>query len=222
MVVILLGPPGVGKGTQGVLLEEALQWERVATGDLLRNAVREGTELGRKAHGYMEAGDLVPDALIVSLVKELLAGLPPAKGVLLDGFPRTLAQGEALDQVLPEVNRQVDGVVLLEAPDEVLVKRVSGRRSCPDCGRVYNVHFDPPVTEGICDGCGSRLAHRKDDAPDTVAHRLEVYRELTEPLVAYYQGGDVPLLRVDGDRALDEVTGAIRSALAEELGVEAP
>jgi adenylate kinase len=221
MVVILLGPPGVGKGTQGVLLEEALEWERVATGDLLRNAVREGTELGRKAQGYMEAGDLVPDALIVSLVKELLAGLPQPKGVLLDGFPRTLAQGEALDQVLPEVDRQVDGVVLLEAPDEVLVKRVSGRRSCPDCGRVYNVHFDPPATEDICDGCGSRLVHRKDDAPDTVAHRLEVYRELTEPLVAYYQGGGVPLLRVDGDRALDEVTAAIRRALAEELGVEA-
>lgn len=221
MVVILLGPPGVGKGTQGALLEEALGWERVATGDLLRNAVREGTELGRKAQRYMEGGDLVPDDLIVSLVKELLEGLPGDRGVLFDGFPRTLAQAEALDAVLPEVGRQVDGVVLLEAPDDVLVKRVSGRRSCPECGRVYNIHFDPPVTEGICDACGAHLTHRKDDTPETVAHRLEVYRELTEPLVAYYQSGGMPVLRVDGDRALDEVTGEIRRAMAEELGVEA-
>jgi adenylate kinase len=221
MVVILLGPPGVGKGTQGALLEEALGWERVATGDLLRNAVREGTGLGRKAQSYMEAGDLVPDALIISLVRELLEALPEPKAVLFDGFPRTLAQGEALDEVLPEVDRRVDGVVLLEAPDDVLVKRVSGRRSCPDCGRVYNVHFDPPATEGICDACGSRLAHRKDDTPETVAHRLEVYRKLTEPLVAYYQGAGVAILRVDGDRSLDEVTEAIRDAMAEELGVEA-
>lgn len=221
MVVILLGPPGVGKGTQGALLEEALDWERVATGDLLRNAVRQGSELGRKAQRYMEAGDLVPDSLIISLVRELLEGLPDERGVIFDGFPRTLAQAEALDEVLPEVGRRVDGVILLEAPDDVLVKRVSGRRSCPGCGRVYNVHFDPPITEGICDGCGARLEHRKDDAPETVAHRLEVYRELTEPLVAYYDKGDAPVLRVDGDRTVDEVTEEVRRILAAELGVEA-
>lgn len=221
MVVILLGPPGVGKGTQGVLLEEALGWERVSTGDLLRQAVRDGTELGRKAQGYMEAGDLVPDSLIIALIRGLLEELPEERGVLLDGFPRTLAQGEALDEVLPEVDRRVDGIVLLEAPEDVLIKRVSGRRSCPECGRVYNVHFDPPITEGICDECGARLEHRPDDDPETVRHRLEVYRELTEPLVTYYEDGGAPVLRVDGDQGLEAVTGAIRRALASELGVEA-
>ena len=221
MVVILLGPPGVGKGTQGVFLEEALEWERVSTGDLLRAAVREGTELGRKAQGYMDAGDLVPDSLIIAMIRELLEGLDGDQGVIFDGFPRTLAQGEALDEVLPEVGRRVDGVVLLEAPDEVLVKRVSGRRSCPGCGRVYNVHFDPPITEGLCDECGARLVHREDDSRSTVRHRLKVYRELTEPLVEYYEESPAPVLRVDGDQGLDEVAAEIRDVLSRELGVEA-
>lgn len=221
MVVILLGPPGVGKGTQGVFLEEALEWERVSTGDLLRAAVREGTELGRKAQGYMDAGDLVPDSLIIAMIRELLEGLDGDQGVIFDGFPRTLAQGEALDEVLPEVDRKVDGVVLLEAPDDVLVKRVSGRRSCPECGRVYNVHFDPPITEGLCDECGSRLVHREDDSPQTVRHRLKIYRELTEPLVEYYEKSPTPVLKVDGDQGLDEVAAEVREVLSRELGVEA-
>lgn len=221
MVVILLGPPGVGKGTQGALLEQRLGWERVATGDVLRSAVREGSELGRKAQRYMDAGDLVPDSLVVALVRELLEELPPERGVLFDGFPRTPAQAEALDEVLPDVGRRVDGVVLLEAPDEVLVKRVSGRRSCPGCDRVYNVHFDPPITEGICDGCGERLVHRKDDDEATVRHRLQVYRELTEPLVAYYEKGDPPVLRVDGDGTVEAVGDGVLEALRTELGVEA-
>jgi adenylate kinase len=220
MVVILLGPPGVGKGTQGVLLEEALGWERVATGDLLRSATREGTELGRKAQAYMEAGDLVPDSLITALVSELLEGLPRHRSVVFDGFPRTLAQAEALDEVLKGVKRKVDAVILLEAPEDVLVKRVSGRRSCPGCNRVYNIYFDPPITEEICDECGEHLVHRKDDEPATVRHRLEVYHELTEPLVAHYDEGPAPVLRVDGAQGLDEVAAEIRAVLASELGVE--
>jgi adenylate kinase len=220
MVVVLLGPPGVGKGTQGALLAEDLEWVWIATGDLLRRAKREGTELGRKARAFMDAGDLVPDDLIVAMVKERLAEMDPETGVILDGFPRTVPQAEALDRVLPEVSRRVDAVILLEAPADVLVKRLSGRRSCPECGRVYNVFFDPPETEGRCDACGSELVHRADDGAETVEHRLSVYRELTEPLVEYYDEGPSPVLRIEGDRPPEEVRGGIREALASELGVE--
>lgn len=213
MVVILLGPPGVGKGTQGATLADARDWERIATGDILRAARREGTELGEKARSYMDAGELVPDDLIVALVREHLEELPPGQGVVFDGFPRTVPQAQALATVLPELDREVDAVLLLEAPDEVLVKRVSGRRSCPECGRVYNIHFDPPTTEGICDECGARLRHRDDDTADTVKHRLQVYKELTRPLVAYYENSSAPVVRIDGDQGLDEVQAEIRGAL---------
>ncbi len=221
MVIILLGPPGVGKGTQGALLTESFGWERIATGDLLRGARRDGTELGRQAQSYMDAGNLVPDELIVALVREHLKKLPPERGVVFDGFPRTLAQAEALDQVLPEVGRKVDAVLLLEAPADVLVKRLSGRRSCPQCERIYNIHFDPPVTEGTCDECGARLIQRKDDLPDTVRHRLSVYRDQTRPLVTHYEEGSTPVLRIEGDRKLEHVTRAIRRSLVKQLGVEA-
>lgn len=221
MVVVLLGPPGVGKGTQGALLTEDLGWEWISTGDLLRRAQREGTELGRKAQAYMEAGDLVPDELILAMMKEGLEALDPGTGVVLDGFPRNLHQARELDRMLPEVSRKVDGVVLLEAPAEVLVKRLSGRRSCPECGRVYNVHFDPPSTPGQCDACGARLVHREDDDVGTVEHRLEVYRARTEPLVAYYEESPARVLRIDGDRPPEEVRDGVRNALRSELGVEA-
>lgn len=220
-VLILLGPPGVGKGTQGAMLADAMNAERLATGDLLRAARRDGTELGRKAQSYMDAGDLVPDELIVALVRERLEALPDEQGVIFDGFPRTVPQAEALEVVLEGVRRDLDAVVLFEAPDDVLVKRISGRRSCPECGRVYNVHFDPPITEGICDACGARLDHRKDDSLETVRHRLDVYRKLTEPLVAHYDSGRAPVLRVDGDRSLEEVQSETRRGLAEHVGVGA-
>lgn len=219
-VVILLGPPGVGKGTQGAMLAERLGWERIATGDLLRSARREGTELGRKAQAFMDAGDLVPDSLIVEMVSDRLAQLPPDQGIIFDGFPRTVAQAEALEAVLAEVGRGVDGVLLLEAQDELLVRRISGRRSCPGCGRVYNVHFDPPRKEGVCNDCASSLDQREDDTVDTVRHRLDVYRKLTEPLVDYYEGGPVRMLRVDGERSLEDVRSAVESALIEHLRVE--
>lgn len=222
IVLILLGPPGVGKGTQGALLAEWLGWERLATGDVLRAARREGTELGRKAQAYMDAGDLVPDSLIVDLVRDRLEDLPDAQGVIFDGFPRTVAQAEALAGVLPSVSRRVDGVLLLEAPDETVVKRISGRRSCPQCDRVYNVHLDPPITEGVCDECGAILDHRKDDTPETVKHRLEVYRSQTEPLVAFYEEREPPVIRIAGDRSLEAVRDSVRSALVDQLGVGSP
>jgi adenylate kinase len=220
MVIILLGPPGVGKGTQGELLAETLEWDRLVTGDLLRAARRDGTETGNRAKAYMDRGDLVPDEVIVALVKERISSLPDDQEIIFDGFPRTVPQAEALDEVLPESGRAIDAVVLLEAPDEVLVKRIGGRRSCSSCGRIYNVHFDPPEAGDTCDECGSELLHRSDDDPDTVRHRLEVYRAQTEPLVQYYESGDAEVLRIDGNREPGEVQASIRSALASHLGIK--
>lgn len=215
MVIVLLGPPGVGKGTQAVRLAEELYAAHVSTGDLLRAARRAGTELGQKAQGYMDAGELVPDDLILGLVREHLGDIDTDSDVLFDGFPRTTAQADGLSAVLDEVDRRVDGVVLFEAPDETIVKRLSGRRSCPDCGAVYNVHYNPPGAEGTCDRCGGVLVHRADDSPDTVGRRLEVYREQTAPLVAHYEGKSAPLMRVQADRSVDDVYADFRSVVEE-------
>lgn len=216
MVVILLGPPGVGKGTQAVRLAESIGWEHISTGDLLRAARRDGTELGMKAQTFMDAGELVPDSLILDLVREYLGGVAPEAGILFDGFPRTTAQADGLDEVLVDACRRVDGVVLFEAPDEELVKRLSGRRSCPECGSVYNVHVSPPAKEGVCDRCGAELVQRVDDEADTVRRRLEVYQELTAPLIAYYQDHDAEFRTVDAARGVDDVHEAFRAAV--EIG----
>jgi adenylate kinase len=215
MVVILLGPPGVGKGTQAVILAEGLGWAHVSTGDLLRAARREGTDLGGQAQAFMDRGELVPDELILAMVEEHLAGLPSEQGVLLDGFPRTGPQAEALDGILPGLGRQVDAVVLFTAPDGVLVKRISGRRSCPECGAVYNVHYNPPKRPGRCDRCPeAELAHRADDQEETVVRRLEVYRDLTEPLIRYYQESGARLVSVDADRDVEGIQADVRSELS--------
>ena len=221
MVVILLGPPGVGKGTQGARLVDEVGWVRIATGDLLRAARREGTELGKRAQAYMDEGELVPDDLIVAMVREHLEKLDAGTTVLFDGFPRTVPQAVALDAMLPEVGRKVDGVLLFEAPDEVLVKRISGRRSSPE-GRVYNVYFDPPKVEGKCDVTGSELIHREDDRPETVERRLEVYRTQTSPLISYYDAAPTRVMRIRGDGEMEEVWAGVTDALAAELGVEVP
>ena len=213
MVVILLGPPGVGKGTQAVRLADSVGWEHVSTGDLLRAAHRDGTELGLKAQGFMDVGELVPDRLILDLVHEHLGGVAPEAGILFDGFPRTTAQADGLDEVLTEVGRRVDAVILFEAPDEELIDRLSGRRSCPECGAVYNVHVSPPATEGTCDRCGGTLVHRADDEADTVRRRLEVYAELTAPLIEYYQGHEAVFRSVDAARSVDEVQESFRAAV---------
>lgn len=206
---MLLGPPGVGKGTQGARLSQSEGWAHVSTGDLLRQARRDRTPLGRKAEEYMDRGELVPDGLIVDLVKAHLSGLDAAQGVIFDGFPRTVPQAEALDGALDEVGRRVDHVVVLEADPEVLFQRISGRRSAPS-GRVYNVYFDPPQREGVCDETGEPLVHRADDEPETVRKRLEVYEEQTAPLVDFYdRRGQVR--RVNGEGAMEDVQDAIRS-----------
>lgn len=211
MRLILLGAPGAGKGTQGALLAEKHDLERIVTGNILRQAVRDDTPLGREARRYMDAGELVPDHLIVEMLREVIAGA--RNGFVMDGFPRTLEQGRSLDVTLEEEGDPIDAVIVLEAPDDVLVRRISGRRSCPACGAVYNAYFDPPAVAEICDRCGTNLVQRVDDHEETVRHRLDVYREETRPLIDYYRDGGVTVRIVDGHRTVDEVQDAIDEAL---------
>lgn len=218
MVVVLLGPPGVGKGTQAVRLVDELAAAHVSTGDLLRAARREGTELGTLAQGFMDRGELVPDDLILDLVKEHLAGFDASTDVMFDGFPRTTDQATGLDRVLEASGRRVDAVVLFEAPDDVLVKRLSGRRSCPECGAVYNAYFSPPATEGVCDRCEGTLVHRADDEPETVQRRLQVYLDQTAPLIAFYEDHAAAMTRISADRDVEEIYGEFRSAVKGSAG----
>ncbi len=212
-IVVLLGAPGVGKGTQGVRLGRELGWAHVSTGDLLRAALRNGTPLGHEARKYMDAGELVPDGVMIDLVGEHLAGLGPRRGVVFDGFPRTVQQAEALDRALAGEGRAVAAAALLDAPDAVLFKRISGRRSSPG-GRVYNVYFDPPRRDGVCDETGDALIHRADDQPETVRTRLAVYQEVTAPLIGYYEAKGL-LVRVNAEGDIDEVYAALLAAVGD-------
>lgn len=213
MNLILFGPPGAGKGTQGQLLAEAHGLKKISTGDLLREAVRAGTQLGTEAKRFMDAGELVPDSVILGLVREYLGGDAGA-GFILDGFPRTIAQAEGLDRMLAELHQPINAVLVLDVEDEILVKRLSGRRSCPNCGAVYNVYFDAPKIDGRCDRCDSELVHRVDDDASTVRRRLQVYRDQTAPLIEYYQRGRTsPVHTLDGDRSIDEVQAEIKGVL---------
>ena len=214
MIVILLGPPGVGKGTQGKLLCASEGLEHLSTGDLLRAARREGTELGRQAQAFMDRGELVPDEVIVGMVREKLTELGSDAGVVFDGFPRTVPQAEALARTLADLGRTLDRVVVMTAHDDVLVRRLSGRRSCPQDGTVYNVYTSPPEVDGVCDSCGSELVHRRDDDPETVQNRLDVYRQQTAPLIDFYRRlPTVPVVEVDGAQDVEDVQTALRGAL---------
>jgi adenylate kinase len=211
--LVLLGPPGSGKGTQGERLQEDFRLPYYATGDILRAAVREGTELGAEAKDYMDRGDLVPDEVMVRLIAERIARQEAADGFILDGFPRTAGQAEALDAKLAELGRELTAALVIKASDDEVVRRLGGRRTCVKEGHVFHVEFDPPKNEGICDICGARLEIRDDDKPEVIRNRLAQYHEKTEPLIAYYE--DRGLLRqVDGSLPPDEVTDRIRALLA--------
>jgi adenylate kinase len=203
MNLVLFGPPGAGKGTQGTVLAETRGLLKISTGDILRDAVRAGTSLGTEAKKFMDAGELVPDSVILGLVREAIQDA--GNGFIMDGFPRTIAQAEGVDRMLGDLKNAIDAVVVLDVPDEALVKRLSGRRSCPQCGAVYNVYFDKPKTDELCDRCQSKLVQRADDQRDTVVRRLEVYQQQTSPIIDYYkkQGADVHFIK--GDRGIDEV-----------------
>jgi adenylate kinase len=209
--LILLGPPGAGKGTQAERLQSELPLTYVATGDILRQAVADGTDLGREAKAYMDRGELVPDDVIIGVILERMAE-SDGDGVLLDGFPRTVAQAEALDTALAERDRELSAVLLIDVPEEDLVRRISGRRVCQN-GHVYHVEHNPPKQEGVCDVDGTELSQREDDREETVRKRLEVYRDQTSPLIDYYDDRSL-LHRFDGTRTPDEV----RSSLLEAIG----
>jgi adenylate kinase len=211
--LILLGPPGSGKGTQGERLQEDFRLPYYATGDILRAAVRDGTDLGREAKEYMDRGDLVPDEVIVGVIAERVASHESADGFILDGFPRTLPQAEALEAKMEELDREITAAVLIEVPDEEVVRRLGGRRTCVKNGHVFHVEFDPPKNEGVCDVCGARLEVRDDDKPEVIRHRLEQYHDKTEPLISYYEGRGL-LRRVDGALPPDEVGDRIRALIA--------
>ena len=211
--LVLLGPPGSGKGTQGERLQEDFRLPYYATGDILRAAVREGTELGTTAKEYMDRGDLVPDEVIVGLIAERVSRSEAGDGFILDGFPRTIAQAEALDAKMEELGRELTAAILIEVSDDEVVRRLGGRRTCVKEGHIFHVEFDPPKNEGICDICGARLEIRDDDKPEVVRHRLEQYHSKTEPLVAYYEAKGL-LRRVDGSLEPDEVNDRIRALLA--------
>ena len=211
--LVLLGPPGSGKGTQGERLQEDLRLPYYATGDILRAAVRDETELGRTAKEYMDRGDLVPDEVIVGVIAERLGSAEALDGFILDGFPRTTPQAEALDAKLTDLGRAVTAVLLIDVSDDEVVRRLGGRRTCEAEGHVYHVDFNPPKVEGVCDIDGSPLVVRDDDKPDVIRKRLATYHEKTEPLVSYYEGKGV-LRRVDGERDPDAVTEELRRTLA--------
>ena len=211
--LILLGPPGAGKGTQAQRLVEDFDLPYYATGDILRAAVTEESELGREAKGYMDDGQLVPDDLICKVIMERIDSKEAEDGFLLDGFPRNLHQANVLEAALTRRDRRLTAALLIEAPDDEVIRRLSGRRICVKNQHLYHVEFDPPKHEGVCDQDGSRLIQRDDDKPETVKQRLEVYREQTEPLREHYEQIGV-LRRFDGTRPQGEVHDHVRAAVA--------
>ena len=212
MRLVLVGPPGAGKGTQAEFISAHLGVPKISTGDIFRANVSQGTPLGQQARAYMDAGDLVPDEITVGMVQDRLAEDDAGKGFLLDGFPRTVPQARTLDDLLLEAGTPLDVVLELVVDDDEVVRRLSGRRTCRNCGHIWHIDFDPPSVEGVCDSCGGELFQRDDDKPDTIRHRLEVYYEQTSPLVGYYAEQGI-LVGIDAMGPVDDVTTRAVDAL---------
>lgn len=212
MKLILLGPPGAGKGTQAKMLMDRFGIPQISTGDILRAAVKEGTPMGVKAKSFMDAGGLVPDEVVVGIVRERLQKSDCHQGFILDGFPRTVPQANALQANLSELGKNLDAVVSLDVDVEALVERLTGRRTCRNCGRGYHIKFDPPVVSGKCDACGGELLQRDDDQESTIRHRLDVYNEQTSPLVDYYRQAGL-LTAVDGMQDIKVVQDQVLKSL---------
>jgi adenylate kinase len=211
--LILFGPPGAGKGTQAGRLREDFQVPFISTGDMLRSNVKEQTDLGQQAKEYMDAGELVPDELIVAMISERLQDEDARDGFILDGFPRNIEQAKALEKQLSELGRRVTAALLIDVPDEEVVRRLAGRRVCVKAGHNYHVEFDPPKHDDKCDQDGSRLIQRDDDKPEVIKNRLRVYHENTEPLIDHYDEKGV-MRRIDGTRPAAEVHDHIRAVIA--------
>ena len=215
MNLVLFGAPGSGKGTQAERLRDRFSLKHISTGDLLRDAVARGTELGKKVESIMATGELVSDEIVLALIKETISGVKvddQLRGWMLDGYPRTVGQAQALDGLLADTGESIDNVVVLEVDPEAIVTRLSARRSCPECKAVYNVLNLPPAQEGVCDNCGSKLVHRKDDQPETIANRLDVYQGQTMPILEHY-GSNVAIRKVNGSLPIDDVTKAIEHVI---------
>lgn len=215
MRTILLGPPGAGKGTQAEVIVKEFQIPHISTGDIFRENIKNGTELGKKAQEYMDKGLLVPDELVVAIVEDRLKKEDCKNGFLLDGFPRTLPQAEALDNVLKDMNVTLNKVINIEVAKEKLIQRAVGRRICRQCATAYHVDFNPPEKEGICDKCGGELYQRADDTEETISKRIEVYLKDTKPLIKYYQDQDI-LVTIDGEKDIKEVSKAVVQTLGGE------
>lgn len=212
MKVIMLGAPGAGKGTQAKMIADEYKIPHISTGDIFRANIKNGTELGKKAKTYMDKGELVPDELVVDLIMSRFAEDDCKNGYVLDGFPRTIPQAEALDEALEKNGDHVDVAVDIEVPDENIINRMSGRRACVGCGATYHVKYNPPKVEGICDVCGQKLILRDDDKPETVKNRLNVYHTQTQPLIDYYKKKDI-LKTVDGTQDMNKVFADIKAVL---------
>jgi adenylate kinase len=214
MRLVLLGPPGAGKGTQARLLTAKCDAAHVSAGDLLRQAVADGSDLGQTAKSIMAQGALVPDGVVIELIEKRLRQADCGAGYILDGFPRTLRQAEALSSVLKTLHAPLDQVVSVEVPEDELVSRLAGRRVCQACGSMFHVDTKPPAGTEACDNCGGRLSQRDDDKEDTIRHRLRVYREQTAPLIAYYNAMGL-LKRIDGHGTIEEIAQRIHRALVD-------
>ena len=212
MKVIMLGAPGAGKGTQAKKLAAEYSIPHISTGDIFRANIKEGTELGKKAKAYMDAGQLVPDELVCDLVVDRIQQDDCKNGYLLDGFPRTIPQAEALDAAVEKLGQKIDYAVNIDVPDDNIINRMSGRRACVGCGATYHIVFNPPKVEDVCDVCGKSLILRDDDKPETVKTRLDVYHAQTQPLIDYYAGRGV-LVTVDGTQNMDKVFADIKDIL---------
>ncbi len=210
MIIVLLGPPGCGKGTQAQRLMDAMHLPQISTGDMLRKALKDGTPLGLEAKKYMESGQLVPDSLVINIMKERVKSPDCAKGFVLDGFPRSIPQAEALDVMLSDIGKKIDVAINFDVPEEELIIRISGRRSCPKCGAMFHIRFSPPKTEGICDKCGEKLYQRADDNEETVRNRLKVYNSQTAPLIDYYSKKGVLKNIVAGGGTPDSVFAKVK------------
>lgn len=214
MKIIMLGAPGAGKGTQAKKIAAKYAIPHISTGDIFRANIKNNTELGQKAKTYMDKGELVPDELVVDLIMDRFKEADCANGYVLDGFPRTIPQAEALDKALSANGESVDYAINVEVPDENIINRMSGRRACVGCGATYHIQFNAPKVEGVCDTCGEKLILRDDDKPETVKNRLSVYHEQTQPLIDYYSKKGV-LAEVDGTQAMDDVFNAIVNVLGK-------
>ncbi|WP_018084984.1 adenylate kinase [Desulfurispora thermophila] len=212
MNLLIMGPPGAGKGTQAEVLVKELKITHISTGDMFRNAIKEGTEMGKKAKEYMDAGQLVPDEVVIGMVKDRLAKPDCQNGFLLDGFPRTVEQAKALDETLASLNIKLDGVINIVVPLDKLMVRLTGRRVCKECGASYHVVFNPPKVEGKCNSCGGELYQRSDDNEESVSTRLKAYEEKTQPLIDYYQAKGL-LLNINGDQEISKVLADILAAV---------